>query len=408
MSTSLGKIVKDIEINKLKKLYNENKKVFDIVAQFIIKNKLLLYGGLTINLVLPKKLRFYKDYTLNDYDCYSKNALKTIMQLARILKNKGFKYIKIRRALHKETYRLYVNGAQVIDISLMDKAIYDKLYETSTMQKLKHYKDKFKVIPLLMIKRNLYFELARPERSGWRWEKVYQRWKLINQVYKTDKSKLVHTCVPIEDVYKGLVKKLLQFVKAGGFPIVDSYAIKLYLKMKNACCCRLNDVSKFLVILSDDYDKTRRQVVELISKTLDMKSFSIIIDDKSLYTDIMPARYGISILNKKTNKVFRIITIIQIKNECLSVQKINGFTVGSIDTILYLLYSYYILNMMNKESYGIADETLYFINKCEEYIDDVLMKGSIQKRLKTNCYGNVDIGQELMINWKQRMTVKYM
>lgn len=407
MST-LNKIVAELEVRKLKKTYLENKDIIDIVSDFIIKKELLLYGGLTINLLLPVRLRFYKDFTLNDYDCYSKNALKDVTQLAHLLKKKGYKYIKIRKALHKDTYRLYVKNVQVIDVSVMNKDIYDKLYQLSAveMPHLKHYKDAYKLIPLIMVKRNLYFELARPERSGWRWEKVYKRLQLIQSVYKTEKSKMQQKCIPIDDVYKELVKNVLQFVKVNGLPIIDSYAMKFYMKMKNVCCCRLHEGSKFLVVLSNDYEKTKADIVKMINKTLDMNSFSIIIDDKSLYTDIMAARYGISILNKKTNVVFRLITIIKNENECLSIQKINGYTVGAVDTILYFLYSYYILNLMNAESVSMADENLYFINKYETYVRTVL-KNNTRKRLKATCYGIIDTEKEIQVNWKKRRTLKY-
>ncbi len=72
-SITINKIIKDIEIKKLKELYTEYNSVIKLISKFIIKKNLILYGGLVINLIMPKKYRFYKEYTINDYDCFSKN-----------------------------------------------------------------------------------------------------------------------------------------------------------------------------------------------------------------------------------------------------------------------------------------------------------------------------------------------
>ena len=74
-NSSISKIVKEIEIKKLKELYDEFNEVINLISKFIIKKKLILYGGFVINLILPNKYKFYKEYTINDYDCFSKNPI---------------------------------------------------------------------------------------------------------------------------------------------------------------------------------------------------------------------------------------------------------------------------------------------------------------------------------------------
>ena len=61
-------------------------------------------------------------------------------------------------------------------------------YINTNNNKLKYYKDKYKIIPVDIIKQNLYFELARPIQSGFRWEKIYNRLDLVNKFYPTDKN----------------------------------------------------------------------------------------------------------------------------------------------------------------------------------------------------------------------------
>ena len=170
MSSFIENLVDKIEENKLKQQYEENKDLLEEVSKFIIKKKLILYGGLTINLILPKIHRFYKEFSLNDYDCYSKNALKDATELAESLKKKGYNYIKIKKAQHNDTFKLYVEKLQILDITQMNDKLFDNLTKISNKERktLKYYTDKYVLIPIALIKRNLYFELSRPVQSAFR------------------------------------------------------------------------------------------------------------------------------------------------------------------------------------------------------------------------------------------------
>lgn len=408
-SYKLNDLIQQIEIIKLKKMYEENQDLFEMISKFIIKKQLMLYGGLTINLLLPKKHRFYKDYTLNDFDCFSKDALKDVYELGTLIKKQGYKYIKIRRAIHKDTYRIYVNGIQVIDITQLESDIYDKLHQLSMQERtqLKYYNEKYNIIPSTMIKRNLYFELSRPIQSGFRWEKIYKRLNIFLKFYKTKTIKKTYACVPIKPHYQELVKHVLKHIKNKGYPIIDSYALKLYTKNKDVCCCRVNGNSKFLVILADDYIKIRNDIVKLLEKHIDNNNYQIIINDKNLYANILHPRCGIEILDKSNHEIFRLVTIIHCNNDCFATKKINGYTVGTVDTILYFLYSYYLLNFMTLSNNEPTDEALYYIGMFEKYIENNLIN-NVHKRLNIHCYGTVDTKEFIKVNWKKRATLKYL
>ena len=53
-TNNIKDFVDNIEINRLKKDYNDNKIIFEIVGNFIKKYKLILYGGYALNLILPE------------------------------------------------------------------------------------------------------------------------------------------------------------------------------------------------------------------------------------------------------------------------------------------------------------------------------------------------------------------
>jgi len=403
----IDKIIREIEVKKLKSVYNEYNDVINLISKFIIKKKLILYGGFVINIILPKKLRFYKDYTINDFDCLSKDPLKDSIELAKIIKNKGYSYIKIKKAKHTGTYRVYVYGKQIFDISIVKSNIYDNLLKYSKKERcrLKYFKDKYNIIPLTIIKKNLYYELSRPEQSGYRWEKIYDRLNILNNIYPTEKSSVNYECIKIPTIYNGLTKNILNYIKKSKNPIIDSFALKIYKKLKVNCCGRINDLSKYITILSTNYEQTKNDIVKII-KDCSLKNHRIDINNFIDKEDTLYTYYDINIINDNDNTIFNLINIINVKNECFSINNVNNYTLGSIDTILYFLYTTYIYNTIYINNTGLSNEKLYYINEYEKYIKENL-NNNILKRLKSNCYGKINYEDEIREIWKKKLTLKY-
>lgn len=404
-SITINKIIKEIEIKKLKDLYSEYNNVIKLISKFIIKKNLILYGGLVINLLLPKKHRFYKEYTINDYDCFSKNPINDANELAKLIKKSGYKYIKIKRAVHKNTYKIYVYGKQFFDITFLEPSIYDILlnYIKNNKDSLKYYKDKYKIIPIELVKQNLYFELARPIQSGFRWEKLYNRLELINKFYPTEKSKEILKCIPIKSEYSIIVKKLLDYIKNKNIPIIDSYSIKIYNNC-SFCCYRLTENSIYITILVKNIIESFNDIKNLLNfnnSEYDLKVLKKTINNFNVYRE-----YDIKIINKKTKQHFNIVRIIEVKNQCFSTTVKNNFTLGSIDTCLYFLYYNYIRNKIYYNNNSEASENIYYINQYENNI--IVDKIKINERLMKNCYGDIDYEDELKNIWNKRLTVKYL
>ena len=410
----IDKIIKEIEVNKLKNVYNEYNDVITLISKFIIKKKLILYGGFVINVILPKKLRFYKDYTINDFDCLSKNPLSDSIELAKIIKEKGYTYIKIKKAKHQGTYRVYVYGKQIFDISIIKSNIYDNLLKYSKKEKknLKHYKDKYNIIPLPIIKKNLYYELSRPEQSGYRWEKIYERLNILNKTYPTPILNIKYECIKIPAIYQLLTKNILEYIKISKNPVIDSFALKIYKKLNLNCCGRVNDYSKYITILSTDYEKTKNDIIAIIkNKENKLANYEIDITNRVDKDNLLYTYYDINIINKEDNTIFNLINIINVKNECFSInnaakREYNNFTIGSLDTILYFLYTTYIYNTIYTNDVKIANEKLFYINEYEKYIIDNI-NNNILKRLKSSCYGKINYDDEIKEIWKKKLTLKY-
>lgn len=406
-SSSIDKIVKNIEIMKLKELYNEYNDIILLISKFIIRKRLILYGGFVINLILPKNNRFYKEYTINDYDCYSKNPVQDAFELANEIKKYGFKYIKIKRAIHKNTYKVSVFGKQFFDITLLNSSVFTQLskYININNKNLKYYKDKYKIIPIEIIKQNLYYELARPLQSGFRWEKIYKRLELVNKFYSTEKNYKILKCIPIQDAYLIAIKYILEYVKINKIPIIDSYSIKLYKNLE-LCCYRLSNTSICITIIVNNIAEIYKDIKNIIISYINSSKYKMKIIIKPINFINLYRQYDIRIYNIENNEMFNLLRIIEIKNQCFSTTIKNNYTVGSIDTCLYFLYYNYVNNKIYYKNNVETLENIYYINQYENLILDFNTKLTATKRLQANCYGEINYETELKEMWNKRLTLK--
>tara|TARA_B000000477_G_scaffold52176_2_gene43867 strand:- start:23336 stop:24616 length:1281 start_codon:yes stop_codon:yes gene_type:complete len=423
MSNSIKNIVDNIEINNLKKKVINNKKIFEIVEKFIKNKKLILYGGYALNLILPKNKKIYRDYTSADFDCYSYSAKKDSIQLAKKLKKMKYKLIKVKLAKHENTYKLYVGTLNVLDITQLDKKIFDIFIKIHKYEKhnnlLIHYDDSFNIIPLYLMKRNMHYELARPEGSYYRWEKIYNRSNILDKVYFTKNfNELRSNCklnindntyLKIPNEWNNCINKLLYYIKKKNCPIIDNYAIKLINNIRDKNCCRINTYSNILVILTKKYKKTCNDIIKIINNTIDEKKYKILKQDKTYTTssvDILETRYRVVLEDISTKKRVSLISIINVANNCFSIQKIKGYTVGSIDTILCFLYSYYLTYLIAKyleyRHNTVLEDTQQYINLYENMIHKI----KSNKRLLTNCYGKEISKDDIYLkNWDKKLSI---
>ena len=69
----------------------EIKKMINIVEKFIKEKKLVCYGGISINALLPDKDKIYnEEIDLPDYDFFSANALNDAKELAELYLKEGY------------------------------------------------------------------------------------------------------------------------------------------------------------------------------------------------------------------------------------------------------------------------------------------------------------------------------
>ena len=163
------------------------KKMIKILENFLKKNEFICYGGTAINNILPKDRQFYnKDTEIPDYDFYSPTALDTAKELADIFSSNGYKEVEARAGVHHGTYKVFVNFIGIADITYLDPILYSELKKEAIKVDGIYYSSPD------YLRMGVYLELSRPDGDVSRWEKVYKRLKILNDVYPIEKGDCSH------------------------------------------------------------------------------------------------------------------------------------------------------------------------------------------------------------------------
>lgn len=103
-------------------------RALEIVKQFIVERKLILYGGQAIDFALRLKgSGIYPDHQIPDYDFFSPQSVDDAYDLADRLAAAGFPHISAIPAIHMQTMRVGTNFVYVADISYVPAEVYEKL-----------------------------------------------------------------------------------------------------------------------------------------------------------------------------------------------------------------------------------------------------------------------------------------
>jgi hypothetical protein len=152
--------------------------IIDILEKFLRSKKLLCYGGIALNNILPKSDQFYnKDIELPDYDFYSVDAMQDAKELSDIYYSKGYTEVEAKAGAHVGTYKVYVNFMPVADITMLPEILFNNLYKTSINIEGIHY------VPVNFLRMSIYNELCNPDGDVSRFEKIYKRLLLLNKHY---------------------------------------------------------------------------------------------------------------------------------------------------------------------------------------------------------------------------------
>ena len=358
------------------------KNIIEIIEEFMIKKKLICYGGTAVNNILPKKDRFYDlSIELPDYDMYSNDALKHAIQLADLYYKKGFTEVEAKTGIHPGTYKVFVNFIPIADITNIPNEMFKSLSRSSKSI------NKIQYAPINYLRMSMYNELSRPKGDTTRWEKIMKRLTLLNKHFplKGENCDNIQIQRPFENL-KGInedeMHKLFRVTRdlliEKKCVFFGALASEMYMKYNKAYKSKNTSIIPDFDVISEKPNKTALA----LQKELENNGFAnIIIKERSGINEIIPDHIEIIVDGNTVAFIYKTVYC-----HSYNIVKQNGknIRIATIDTMLtfYLAFLYLNRDYYNKDRILCMSEFLFKIQQSNR-----LKQKGILKRFSIECYG---------------------
>jgi hypothetical protein len=355
------------------------KNMLKIVEEFIIRKKLICYGGTAINNILPKYAQFYnRDMEIPDYDFYSSNALEDAKELADIYYKAGYGDVEAKSGVHMGTFKVFVNFIPIADITQMHKALFNSLLKESISIAGVHY------APPNFLRMAVYLELSRPNGDVSRWEKVFKRLNLLNKYYPISTENKCRTVDFVRkadkdsDDLENLYISVRDSFIDQGVVFFGGYATTLYSK-------HVSEDQKNIFAKYPDFDVLSEEPAKcatiLKEHLMRLKFKNIKLINHEAIGEIVPKSIEVRVGKKVIAFIYAPIACHSYNTIHVGDKQIN---VASIDTILsfYLSFIYVDMDYYDRDRLLCMSTFLFNIeekNRLEQ-------KGML-KRFSLNCIG---------------------
>ena len=354
--------------------------MIQILEDFLIRKKLICYGGTAINNILPKYAQFYnRNIEVPDYDFFSKNALEDAKELADIFYKAGYVDTEAKSGVHKGTYKVFVNYIPMADITQLHYDLYDSIEKDAiTIAGIRY-------APPNYLRMSMFLELSRPAGDVSRWEKVFKRLTLLNKYYPL---KYPHDCqtiefqrktetVSVEDSEKIYYIIRDSFIEQGVI-FFGGYASSLYSKYMGKK--QRNFIKKIpdFDVLAEDIDRTSLIIQERLFANGFTNIESIMHEN---IDDVVPRHIELRVGKETVAFLFEPIACHNYNTITIQRKEIN---VATIDTML----SFYLAFIYANKPYFETDRILCMA----QYLFEVEQRNRLEqrgllKRFSIKCYG---------------------
>lgn len=373
------------QLQNIEPTFGERMKIMNIIINFIKKKKMVIYGGYAIHLYLDNSI-YNTKYEIPDIDVYSIDPVNIIIELCNILKEGDPSMnIMFKEAFHKDTFSLFVNYVNYLDITYVPKNILNGL------KKIK--KNDFFLIHSSLIMLDIFRQFNDPLISYWRLDKNVIRYELLNKknnflLYfeNIDNS----TSLGLNYLNKDIYSKIKKYINFETMSLCGFYCYQLFTHKK------FNDIYYFEII-SSNYDDD----VKYFNKKLTNNYKHI---EKKSYSPFF------QYLNKKTifyhkNKI--ILIVYDTNNKCVPyIEYNNEHFISYLYFIqmtfsLYLYYTYINNEVLQKKTKKlildcILSKNIFFEkNKDKTVLDKTIFQQFIIRCKGKTFYTNIEFLKNL-------------
>jgi hypothetical protein len=370
----------------------EIQEMIKIVEIFLKKKRLICYGGIAINNILPSDDQFYNRETeIPDYDFFSPNAMHDAKELADIYFSKGYTEVEAKAAQHIGTFKVFVNFIGVADITDVPRALFQVIQKDSIVIEGIHY------VSANFLRMGIYKELSNPEGDSSRFEKIYKRLLLINKYYPiTDLrcNNVEYRREMSKETNKEMIYKiLLQTFANYGCVFFGGHALSVYSEYMPE---RIQEKFKNLNPDFDVLSTNPKEVLQALKREFQRHKIPMRFVTRNEVGEIVPKSYEV-IVDKDT------VAIIYQTEQCYSYNELivkgRKVKIATIDTMLFMYFSFLYANDPD-----LYDQTR-IICMCT-FLFNVQQKNKLSqkgvlKRFSTTCYGHQEQVDEMKLKRSQ-------
>lgn len=244
----------------------EQDKVVKIVKNFIKEKNRKIYGGYALNQILTNKNpkdAIYSEYQAPDIDFYSPEPLTDLIELVNILHAEGFKNVSGSEAQHKETYSIFVNLHNYVDISYVPNKIYNRMPFIEI--------NNIKYIGPFFIMIDMFRMFTDPLLSSRLWTKALSRLPTLQKYYP-----IKHINAPLKNIptipknnkndIKQLLKTTFNFLKNNKSTItIGWYAYNYFVKISQIKNQNIKQIEiPYYEFISTDYVNDAKKLIKLL------------------------------------------------------------------------------------------------------------------------------------------------
>lgn len=336
-----------IEEKKLEEKKSSLLKVLNTVTNSIQKHQGILYGGYALNELLPKKLKFYEDNEIPDYDFFVVDAQKVSKNIADNLTiNNKNPYTEVRHAMHEGTYKVFTNFESVADVTEISDIEYNVLFKKSIKHKTS-LTTTVRLAPVEFLKAVAYLELCLPIGSSFRWTKTFERILRFEKANPLKQLPSTNT-LTIGDVLKkhempsgfkkihGVVKK---YIKLNELVYINLNALNLFAYLDNKKSGKYS-IKKNMTIPLQILSVNVNDTVKDITSKLRAYKFDYTVTVYDDYKTFIPPKTVIKIKDKSktTTQYHKLVSIYDANERCFAFMKRRDTRYVSIYFLIYIYY----------------------------------------------------------------------
>lgn len=345
-----------------RKNYQKYKELFDKTTKFLKRQKVLLYGGYALNDLLPANLKIYKEEALPDIDFFAYEPKQVAIHLVKSFRKDGLDTASFSEALHPGTYKVFVHGLQIADITGISKASFQRLAKNSVVGA-----SGIRIVDPQYLRMSLHMLMSQAVDSH-RWSKVFKRLIAFYKVYppKPCTLKEAKKELPAE-----IVNTLYEKIERDQYVLFGARELQLMLDAKKVVTPEHMPAIQILVDADPEIVATNF-LQEMKHFGFTMKVFE--------NDDFMPKH---AFLMYKKRKVLGIYAA----NACMTYVDMHRMRIASIHTMLRMYLS---MSLSPYPHFKKATEELECITSSLSYLQQKTnqRKRKVLQEFLVDCYGS--------------------